>query len=303
MLKPVSRKVAPIGVTVAVFVLAVALLAGGTGVVGQEQANPDDDDTTSTTKPEDDPPPEPEQPVVVAYGDGPVRFGIDAQYPPSNFVNDDGEIDGFEPELRDEVCRRAQLECVWVRNEWVSLMPNLIAGEFDVILTLMYNTPERDELIDFSEVYQPSAPSVYVSKAGAGEDVIRGVVAAISATVQADYVDKQTSATLLALDTQQEIFEAVLSGAADALLNDIGSARRFVAESDGALEIVGDEVEFPRLGSAMGFREEDDDLRAKISAVIVEMKADGSLNALSKKWFEEDALLFDVPMNGDMPTG
>ena len=83
---------------------------------------------------------EPEQPKIITDLDGPIRFGIDAQYPPANFVNDDGAIDGFEPEMRDELCRRAQLECVWVENEWVSLIPNLLAGKFDVILNLMYNT-------------------------------------------------------------------------------------------------------------------------------------------------------------------
>lgn len=236
---------------------------------------------------------------------GPVRFGIDPQYPPANFVNDEGNYDGFEPELRDEVCRRAQLTCVWVQNEWVSLIPNLIDGKFDVILSLMYNTPERDELIDFSEVYQPSGPSVYVAKTGASEDVLNGMVAAISVTVQAQYVEEQTPAVLLAVDTQQETVQAVLDGAAAALLSDLESAKKFVAESDGQLEILGDEVLFPQLGSAMGFRESDDELRAKISAAIASMKADGSLNSMITKWFGPDARVFAARaiQNGDQPTG
>ena len=235
----------------------------------------------------------------------PVRFGIDPQYPPANFVNDEGNYDGFEPVLREEVCRRAQLECVWVQNEWVSLIPNLIAGKFDVILSLMYNTPERDELIDFSEVYQPSEPSVYVAKTGAGEDVLNGVVAAISVTVQAQYVEEQTPAVLLALDTQQETVQAVLDGDAAALLSDRESAKKFVTDSDGQLEIIGDEVLFPQLGSAMGFRESDDELRARISAAIASMKTEGSLNSMIIKWFGPDAHVFAARaiQNGDQPTG
>jgi len=247
--------------------------------------------------------PPPERPEIITDPDGPVRFGIDPQYPPANFINDDGEIDGFEPELRDELCRRAQLECVWVENEWVTLIPNLLAGEFDVILNLMYNTAERDEIIDFSQPYEPAIPSGYAAKARSGDEVINGVVATLSKTVQASYIENQTSATLVTYDTQQEVVAAVLSGDADALLNDKESLKKIVAESDGALEIVGEDVEFPDLGSSMGFRPEDVELRTKLDTAISSMKADGSLNALIRKWYREDARVFNSPVSADRPTG
>lgn len=246
---------------------------------------------------------EPERPKIITDLDGPIRFGIDAQYPPANFVNDDGEIDGFEPEMRDELCRRSQLECVWVENEWVSLIPNLLDGKFDVILTLMYNTAERDEIIDFSQPYEPAIPSGYAARSGSADDVINGVVAAISKTVQASYIENQTSATLVTYDTQQETVEAVLNGDADALLNDKGSLRKIVADSGGVLEIVGEDVEFPDLGSSMGFRPEDAALRAKLDTAVSSMKSDGSLNAMILKWYREDARLFPDPMSADRPAG
>ena len=247
--------------------------------------------------------PAPERPEIITDLDEAVRFGIDPQYPPANFVNDDGEIDGFEPELRDELCRRAQLECVWVENEWITLIPNLLAGEFDVILNLMYNTAERDEIIDFSQPYEPAIPSGYAAKARSGAEVINGVVATLSKTVQASYIENQTSATLVTYDTQQEVVEAVLSGDADALLNDKESLKKIVAESDGALEIVGEDVEFPDLGSSMGFRPEDVELRTKLDTAISSMKADGSLNALIRKWYRENARVFGAPVSADRPTG
>ena len=128
-------------------------------------------------------------------------------------------------------------------------------------------------------------------------------MAAISKTVQASYIENQTSATLVTYDTQQEIVEAVLNGGADALLNDKESLKRIVAESGGALEIVGEDVEFPDLGSSMGFRSEDVELRAKLDAAISSMKSDGSLNAMIRKWYREDARLFPAPMSADRPAG
>jgi len=38
-----------------------------------------------------------------------VRMGTEGAYPPWNFINDNGEVDGFERELGDELCKRAGL--------------------------------------------------------------------------------------------------------------------------------------------------------------------------------------------------
>ena len=54
-----------------------------------------------------------------------VRLGTEGAYPPYNFINDAGEVDGFERELGDELCARAELTCEWVTNEWDSIIPNL----------------------------------------------------------------------------------------------------------------------------------------------------------------------------------
>ena len=48
-----------------------------------------------------------------------VRLGTEGAYPPYNFLNDAGEVDGFEREVGDELCARTELTCEWVTNEWV----------------------------------------------------------------------------------------------------------------------------------------------------------------------------------------
>ena len=63
-----------------------------------------------------------------------VRMGTEGAYPPYNFINDKKEVDGFERHLGDELCKRANLTCVWVVNEWDSIIPNLLAGNYDTII-------------------------------------------------------------------------------------------------------------------------------------------------------------------------
>ena len=52
-----------------------------------------------------------------------IRMGTEGAYPPYNFINDAGQVDGFEREVGDELCKRAGLTCEWVTNEWDSDHP------------------------------------------------------------------------------------------------------------------------------------------------------------------------------------
>jgi len=92
-----------------------------------------------------------------------VRLGTEGAYPPYNFLNDAGEVDGFERALGDELCTRAELTCEWVTNDWDSIIPNLVSGNYDVIIAGMSITEERDEVIDFSDPYTQPDPSAYVA--------------------------------------------------------------------------------------------------------------------------------------------
>jgi len=209
-----------------------------------------------------------------------VRMGTEGAYPPWNFINDKGEIDGFERELGDELCARAELTCEWVTNEWDSIIPNLVSGNYDVIIAGMSITDERDEVIDFTQAYTPPDPSNYLA-ASDGVDLMGGIIAAQTGTIQAAYV-AESGATLVEFATPDETIAAVQNGEADAVLAD-GSFLAPIAEQNGDLMIVGDAVALGG-GVGMGVRESDGELRATFDAAIQSMKDDGSLNALISKW-------------------
>ena len=227
--------------------------------------------------------------VSLACSEAPeaVRMGTEGAYPPFNVINEDGEVDGFERELGDELCRRANLECTWVTNEWDTIIPNLVDGQYDTILAGMSITEERDEVIDFTQPYFPPSASVYLAVAGAGDEAVKGKVAAQVATVQADYLASQSSVTLLEYELAAEPIAAVLSGEAEAALVDVTFARESMAEHEGMLSIVGPEVKLDR-GIGIGVREDDGELKDKLDKAISEMKGDGTLNALIATWFGDE---------------
>ena len=215
-----------------------------------------------------------------------VRMGTEGAYPPYNFINDAGEVDGFERDLGDELCKRAKLDCVWVTNEWDSIIPNLVSGNYDTIIAGMSVTAERDEVIDFTQDYIPPSPSSYVALSGTSVDVNGGVIAAQTGTIQASHI-AASGATLVEFATPDETIAAVKNGEADAVLADKEYLAPIVAESGGDMVFAGDVAIGGGIG--MGIRESDGALKAKMDAAIASVKADGSLNAMIKKWFGDEA--------------
>ncbi|MFT4618884.1 MAG: polar amino acid transport system substrate-binding protein [Sulfitobacter sp.] len=217
-----------------------------------------------------------------------VRMGTEGAYPPYNFINDAGEVDGFERELGDELCARAALTCEWVKNDWDSIIPNLTSGNYDTIIAGMSITDERDEVIDFTQNYIPPAASAYMSMSG-DVDLMGGVIAAQTNTIQAGYV-AESGAILLEFATPDETVAAVRNGEADAVFADKDYLAPIV-EAEADMMFAGDDVQLGG-GVGMGLRESDTELKAKFDAAIDSMKEDGTLNTMIVKWFGEGAAVY-----------
>lgn len=211
-------------------------------------------------------------------------------YHPFDFINDEGEIDGLERELGDELCRRADLACEWVLNDWETMIPHLVAEEFDAILAGMSVTAKREELIDFTEAYYPPTPSVYVARAGAGDEAAQGTIGVTANTIYSDYFT-ELGLPFVSLEGSVDAVDAVLNGEVDAVMVDHGYAVEKLSEYEGRLAIVGPSVLLDR-GLGIGVRKSGD-LKGKLDEALASMKADGELNALILKWVGEDASTFN----------
>ena len=210
-----------------------------------------------------------------------VRMGTEGAYPPYNFINDAGEVDGFERELGDELCKRAGLTCEWVVNDWDSIIPNLVSGNYDTIIAGMSVTAERDSVIDFTEEYTLPDASAYVALS-ADVNLSGAIIAAQVNTIQAAFAAALPGVTLVEFATPEETIAAVRNGEADAVLADLNYVAPIAAEDAGLVLL--EKQEWIGGGVGMGIRESDSDLRDKFSAAIKSMKADGTLNTLIVKW-------------------
>ena len=215
-----------------------------------------------------------------------LSIGTEPYFAPFTFLNDEGELDGFERELGDELCRRTGYDCTWVLDDWADLIESLRAGEYDLIIAAMPRTEARDELIDFTQGYHPPGDFAYIARAGADESARSGRVAALVSTIDAEYVADETDATLVTYGTYDDAVEAVRDGEADAVFAFKEYLHAFVEESGGELIFVGGDI-FIDAQPQVGYREGEQELGDKFDAAISATKADGSLNELLAKWFAD----------------
>ena len=187
------------------------------------------------------------------------------------------------------MCGRADLECEWVLNDWEEMIPDLVAEEFDAIFAGMSITAEREETIDFTEAYYPPTPSVYLARAGEGDEAIQGAIGATVNTIYSDYFT-ETGRPFVSFEGSIDLAEAVLNGEVDAVLVDHGYGVEKLAQYEGQLAMVGPTVLLDR-GLGIGVRK-GSDLKGKLDEALASMKADGALNAIILKWVGEDASTF-----------
>ena len=242
-----------------------------------------------------------------------VVIGMEGAYEPWNLTDSSGKIVGFEVDLANDLCKRINVECKIIAQDWDGMIPGLKAGKFDVIMDGMSITDERKKEIDFSKPYA-APPAAFmaakdsdVAKAlgptrvvditkdpAAGKAAIEAVQTALkgktigvqSSTTHANFANKYLKdvATVQEYKTTDDRDLDLKSGRIDVALDDYPPIAAAVAKPDAKdLAIVGPEFKGDVFGAGegMGIRKSDADLTAKFNKALDDAFADGSVKKYS----------------------
>ena len=91
--------------------------------------------------------------AVPVFAQDTIRIATEGAYPPFNFIDASGEVQGFDVEIANALCEEMDANCELVTQGWDGIIPGLIAGRYDAIIASMSITPERQEAVSFSEPY------------------------------------------------------------------------------------------------------------------------------------------------------
>ena len=248
-----------------------------------------------------------------------IVIATEGAYPPYNMHAPDGKLIGFEIDLGNNLCARMHITCTWIAQDWDSMIPALNAGKFDAIMDGMSITPQRLKVIDFSSPYTQSPTTFLVLKSSplakmpdTGKHVslddkqaADAAIAAITPILKGRTVGVQVATiqynllreylgNVVTIRTYKTTEEHDLDLAADRIDAAIASTSYFIS----TLSKPGGEqfVEVGPLftggpigkGTGVGIRKSDPELVAMFDKAIAAAKKDGTIRALSIKWFKTD---------------
>ena len=226
-----------------------------------------------------------------------MRYGVEAEYPPFESRNSSGELEGFDIELGNAICKAASLKCSWVETSFDALIPGLMAKKFDAINSAMNITEQRRKSIDFTQpIYR--IPSQLVGKADSGVDAtpegLKGkTIGVLQGSIQETYAKEhweKQGVTVVSYKDQNMAWADLLNGRIDAsLVMSAAGQAGFLSKPQGkGFGFIGKPVSDDTiLGSGIGFglRKGDADTKKQLDEAIEKVKADGTVTTLAKKYF------------------
>jgi octopine/nopaline transport system substrate-binding protein len=249
-----------------------------------------------------------------------VHIATEGAYPPWNQMGPDGKIVGFEPDLAAVLCKHMNVTCTFIATDWDGVIPGLTAGKYDAIMDGMSVTPKRLEVIAFSTPYAQSPSTFATAKSGPlaslpekgvrinlakDPDAANKVIAELKpllkgktigvqvATIQADFLNTyfKDVATIRAYRTTEERDLDLNSDRIDAVLDSMaylvpGLTKPQMKDVTLAGPVVTGGLF--GIGSGVGLRKADPELKALFDDAVKAAIADGTVKTLSMKWFKFD---------------
>lgn len=217
-----------------------------------------------------------------------IKIATESSYKPFSYTDADGKLIGYEIELIDALCAQMKAECEVISQDWDGLIPGLNAQKFDAAIAGMSITPERKEVVEFSDPYFYSGIVLIGKK---GDDIsVDGLkaqpIASQRATVSAQYLqDEHADADIKLYDTQDNAYLDLTSGRVRAMMSDkVTGIDWLKTEAGKNYEVKGQEISTNDDAMGIAFRK-GDALVAKFNTALAELKSNGTYDQITGSYF------------------
>lgn len=217
-------------------------------------------------------------------------------YPPLQFVDPKtGTAIGWEYDAMAEIAKRLNFAVSYQNTSWDAMIQAVSDGQYQIGMTGITIKDDRKEKVDFSDPYMRSEQFMLVrgdetrftdaKSFGAFEAGLVGAQPGTTPFYTAVYEvldGNEQNARIKLFETFGATVQALRTGDVDTVLTDGTAGKGYVDSSNGALKLIGGPLGSEDFGFIFP---KGSDLVAPVNAAIAALKADGTLDALNKKWF------------------
>lgn len=220
-----------------------------------------------------------------------LKIGTEGAYPPFNFIDESGELKGFDVEIAGALCAAMKVECEYIKQDWDGIIPALLAKKFDAIVASMSITEERKQSVAFTDRYYSNLIRFVGPKGQTIDTSLEGLkgksIGAQRATVAASYLEDKlgSDASIKLYDTQENANLDLVNGRLDLMFADGLVMYEWLKTKDGeGFQFYGEGLSLDD-GVGIAVRKEDEALAGKINEAIKAIRADGTYDKINAKYF------------------
>ena len=227
--------------------------------------------------------------------------GIDDNFPPMGFRDENNDIVGFDIDLAKETAKRMGVEFEFKPIDWNNKEAEITSGNIDMIWNGLVINDERKKYMLFSKPYMDDRQIILVKEGNphniyAFGDLYGKVVGWQAGSNSEAYITKNPKIqnSFKEFKTYPNVkdgFEALIQDKIDALIINEIVARYEMIKNPKTFELVEVTVG-PLTEFGVGFRKDDTELRDKVQKAFNSMVADGTAKKISEKWFQADLIKY-----------
>ena len=216
-------------------------------------------------------------------------FASDATWPPMEYVDDSGDIVGFDMDLLEAIAKAADFKYEVQNTGWEGIFAGLANGAYDAIISSVTITEERKMTMDFSDPYINAGQILVVPVDYSGGDLLTdfdGKKVGVQQGTTGDFaVEDISSIDRRAYDDIGLAVEDLINGNLDAVVCDSVTAVDYVVANEnfkGKLKILGEPFTEEEYGIAV--KKGNSELLNLLNTGLEKVFNDGTQAQLVKKW-------------------
>lgn len=224
---------------------------------------------------------------------GELRVGFEAGYMPFEMTDKKGKFVGFDIDMAKAMAKAMGVKFVPINTAWDGIIPALITEKFDIIMSGMTVTQERNLKINFANPYIIVGQSILINKKHAGKvksykdlNNKKYIVTSKLGTTGEQAVKRMIpKATYKSFETEPEAALEAVNGKADAFVYDLPYCVVFMAQQ-GAGKLVFIDKPFTYEPLAWAVRKGDPDFLNWLNNFLSQVKNDGRYDRIYHKWIK-----------------
>ncbi len=232
---------------------------------------------------------------------GSLRIGTEPGYMPFELTNQKGEIIGFDIDMAKRMAKAMNVKLELVSTAWDGIIPALLTNKFDILMSGMTLTQERNMTVNFATPYILIGQSVLLKKQLAGEvksykdlnNPKYTVASKLGTTGEQATKRLIPNAKYISYETEQEGVMELINGKIDAFIYDL-PFNTIAMGQKGAGKFVHLSETFTKEPLAWAIRKDDPNLLNWLNNFMNQIKYDGTYDKIYSKWFKDDAWLKEI---------